>query len=196
MRLWVLMCDCLWEARWERKGRGRKKRRREGRGGGREGEKGGEGKRRRKVGGTREGRNVDYLLDQWFCEVEGDSVSMEHSKGYQHSHPLQQFHMVLQYSSRGESLAILGEHHTRLQAEVTLHITPSSHNTSHHHYIIDYITITQLLHNHYIATHIIVMHYQLLPGCAQLAPSFGDDIKSSVTYGKPPFVYFLVNLRC
>ena len=114
-----------------------------GRGGGREGEKGGEGKRRRKMGGAREGRNVDYLLDQWFCEVEGDSVCMEHSKGYQHSHPLQQFHMVLQYSSRGESLAILGEHHTRLQAEVTLHITSQLHNRLHHHYTIDYITITQ-----------------------------------------------------
>ena len=48
---------------------------------------------------------------------------MEHSKGYQHAHPLQQFHMVLQHSSRGEGLAILGEHHTWLQAEVTLHIT-------------------------------------------------------------------------
>ena len=75
----------------------------------------------------RKGGDVDYLLDQWFCEVEGDSVSMEHDKGYQHAHPLQQFHMVLQHSSRGEGLAILGEHHTRLQAEVTLHITSPLH---------------------------------------------------------------------
>ena len=84
----------------------------------------------------------NHLLDQWFCEVEGDSVSMEHGKGYQHAHPLQQFHMVLQHSSRGEGLAILGEYHTRLQAEVTLHTTSPLLTTLHHHYTIHYITIT------------------------------------------------------
>ena len=80
----------------ERKERRRKGRRRKGRR-----KKGGKGEETRKRVNEEGGRRgcIDYLLDQWFCEVEGDRVSMKHSKGHHHAHPLQQFHMVLQYSS-------------------------------------------------------------------------------------------------